>query len=88
MKIFKLLLITCLLQVILSAEELKVTILSAQNVNYAANGTLGGTPFFRILCINGYQWLQYNITNGSVSQMFEMNNGVIHGTAIPIKCQN
>lgn len=65
MKYLKLLLIACFLQVILSAEELKVTTLSTQSVNYAS-GSLGGTPF-RILCINGYQWLQYGITNGSVS---------------------
>lgn len=57
MKIFKLLLITCLLQVILSAEELKVTILSAQNVNYAANGTLGELLFLEyyvLMVISGY----------------------------------
>ncbi len=78
----KLLLLACLTQAILSAEELKVTTLSTQNVNYQ-NGIFGDT-YFRILCINGYQWL-HNITSGGVLQMFEMNN---NNQTKPIKCQN
>jgi hypothetical protein len=89
MKFFKLLLTICLSQVILSADEykLKVTVLSKQQLNYE-NGNLLSTTTFRVLCINGYQWLQYGNSQGSLTQMFDDKNGIIDGPAKPIKCKN
>ena len=80
--------ITCLSQALLSADEyeLKVKVLSKQQVDYE-NGKFSSTTF-RVLCINGYQWLQYGLTYGSASQMFDDKNGVIDGPAKPIKCKN
>ena len=70
------------LMTLCSAEELKVTTLETKQVNYE-NGSLGST-YFKILCINGYKWLQYEATYGSISQMFENNNNNI-AKAIPCK---
>ena len=70
------------LMTLCSAEELKVTTLETKQVNYE-NGRLGST-YFKILCINGYKWLQYEATYGSISQMFENNNNNI-AKAIPCK---
>lgn len=66
------------------AEELKVTTLDKKRIDYE-NGIMGGT-MFRVVCINGYKWLQYHGEHGSMSQMFEStaNNGL----AKPIKCEN
>ena len=79
----KIILLTLLaLMTLCSAEELKVTTLEVQRVNYE-NGNMGATVF-RIVCINGYKWLQYEGMRGSISQMFENNNNNI-AKAIPCK---
>lgn len=66
------------------AEELKVTTIEVKDVNYE-NGMIASTQF-RILCINGYKWLQYNNSQGSVSQMFEYDNNLLR--TMPIRCKN
>ena len=56
-----------------SAEELKVTTLEVKRINYE-NGNIGAS-IFRVVCINGYKWLQKDGEYGSISQMFtEVNN--------------
>ena len=81
----KIILLTLLaLMTLCSAEELKVTTLEVKKVNYV-NGNIGGTVF-RVVCINGYEWLQYNGTKGSISQMFQSN--IMNGNAQPIQCKN
>ena len=65
------------------ANELNVTTLETKQVNYET-GRLGAS-YFKILCINGYKWLQYETSSGSISQMFESN---INAVAKPIKCEN
>ena len=85
----KIILLTLLaLMTLCSAEELKVTTLETKQVNYE-NGRLG-TTYFKIICINGYKWLQYEGVNGSISQMFQRNvtNGIMNGNAQPIQCEN
>ena len=72
------------LMTLCSAEELKFTTLEVTRVNYE-NGSIGGTVF-RIVCINGYKWLQYYGTNSSISQMFQ--NNMLNGNAQPIQCKN
>ena len=73
------------------ASELKVTTLETKSVNYE-NGEIGA-PTFRILCINGYRWLQSGSGNTkTLSQMFE-NNIVYYGgvkmyNVSAIKCEN
>ena len=71
------------LMTLCNAEELKVATLEVKKVNYE-NGNMGATVF-RIVCINGYKWLQYEGMHGSISQMFESGQ---YGYAIPIKCKN
>ena len=79
----KIILLTLLaLMTLCSAEELNVTTLEVKKVNYT-NGNIGGTVF-RIVCINGYKWLQYDGKHGSISQMFHLMNG----NAQPIQCNN
>mgnify|MGYP003456202277 FL=1 len=81
----KIILLTLLALITLcSAEELKVTTLEVKKVNYE-NGNMGATVF-RVVCINGYKWLQYEGMQGSISQMFQSN--VINGNAQPIQCKN
>lgn len=82
----KLILLVSLVLSILSvqAEELKVTTIEVKDVNYE-NGMIASTQF-RILCINGYKWLQYNNSQGSVSQMFEFDNNLQR--TMPIRCKN
>ena len=81
----KIILLTLLaLMTLCSAEELKVTTLEVKIVNYE-NGSIAGTVF-RVVCINGYKWLQYDGKNGSISQMFQSN--VMKGNAQPIQCKN
>ena len=81
----KIILLTLLaLMTLCSAEELKVTTLETKQVNYE-NGRLG-TSYFKILCINGYKWLQYETSSGSISQMFQKD--VMNGYAQPIQCKN
>ena len=81
----KILLLTLLaLMTLCSAEELKVTTLEVKRVNYE-NGNMGATVF-RIVCINGYKWLQYDGMHGSISQMFQKD--VMNGNAQPIQCKN
>ena len=71
--------------------DIKVTTLESKPVNYE-NGEIGAT-IFRILCINGYQWLQSGSGNTkTLSQMFE-NNIVYYGgvkmyNVSAIKCEN
>ena len=72
------------LMTLCSAEELKVTTLEVKRVNYE-NGNMGATVF-RIVCINGYKWLQYDNMHGSISQMFQSN--IMNGNAQPIQCKN
>lgn len=77
----KLLLITLLA---LSAyADIKVDLLEEKLIDYP-NGLFGPSQF-RILCINGYQWLQFGSANGSASQMFEWDF-VLKTT--PVKCEN
>ena len=66
-----------------SAEELKVTTLEVKKINYQ-NGSIGGTVF-RVVCINGYKWLQKDGEHGSISQMFQNNN---NNMAKAIPCNN
>ena len=81
----KIILLTLLALITLcSAEELKVTTLEVKRVDYE-NGNIEDTVF-RIVCINGYKWLQYEGMHGSISQMFQSN--VINGNAQPIQCKN
>lgn len=81
----KIILLTLLALITLcSAEELKVTTLEVKKVDYE-NGDIGDT-LFRILCINGYKWLQFRGAQGSISQMFQSN--IINGNAQPIQCKN
>ena len=85
----KIILLTLLALITLcSAEELKVTTLETKQVNYE-NGNIGSTVF-RIVCINGYKWLQYGGMKGSISQMFKHNvtNGIMNRNAQPIQCEN
>ena len=71
--------------------DIKVTTLETKSVNYE-NGEIGA-PTFRILCINGYRWLQSGSGNTkTLSQMFE-NNIVYYGgvkmyNVSAIKCEN
>ena len=67
-----------------SAEELKVTTLEVKKINYE-NGNIEPTVF-RVVCINGYKWLQYDGMHGSISQMFQ--NDRINKNAQPIPCNN
>ena len=81
----KIILLTLLALVTLcSAEELKVTTLEVKKVNYE-NGNIAAT-IFRIVCINGYKWLQYDGMHGSISQMFQ--GSIMNGDAQPIQCKN
>ena len=70
------------LMTLCSAEELKVTTLEVKRINYE-NGKVGGV-ILKVVCINGYKWLQYDGMKGSISQMFNM----INGNALPIQCNN
>ena len=79
----KIILLTLLaIMTLCSAEELKVTTLEVKRVNYE-NGNIAATVF-RIVCINGYKWLQYDGIQGSISQMFQNNMQ----RTMPIKCKN
>lgn len=81
----KIILLTLLaLMTLCNAEELKVTTLEVKKVNYE-NGNIGAT-MFRIVCIDGYKWLQFGITSGSISQMFQ--NDRINKNAQAIPCSN
>ena len=81
----KIILLTLLALITLcSAEELKVTTLEVKRIDYE-NGNMGATVF-RVVCINGYKWIQYEGMQGSISQMFQSN--VINGNAQPIQCKN
>ena len=81
----KIILLTLMaLMTICSAEDLRVETLEVKKINYE-NGNIGATVF-RIVCINGYKWLQYDGMHGSISQMFKSN--VINGNAQPIQCKN
>ena len=66
------------------AEELKVTTLEVKKINYQ-NGKVGDV-ILKVICINGYKWLQYDCVHGSISQMFQKN--VMNGYAQPIQCKN
>ena len=70
------------LMTLCSAEELKVTTLEVKKINYQ-NGKVGDV-IIKVVCINGYKWLQYEGMQGSISQMFNM----INGNALPIQCNN
>lgn len=85
----KIILLTLLaLMTLCNAEELKVTTLEKKRIDYE-NGNIGPT-IFRVVCINGYKWLQYEGMQGSISQMFKHNvtNGIMNGNAQPIQCEN
>ena len=45
-----------------------------------------GATVLRIVCINGYKWLQYGDMHGSISQIFE--NDRINKSAQAIPCEN
>ena len=81
----KIILLTLLaLTTLCSAEEIKVTTLEKKVINYE-NGNIGPT-IFRVVCINGYKWLQYDGMHGSISQMFQ--NDRINKNAQAIPCDN
>ena len=81
----KIILLTLLaLMTLCSAEELKITTLEVEKIDYK-NGQLAGS-IFRIVCINEYKWLQRDGEHGSISQMFE--NNVMNGNAQAIPCKN
>ena len=81
----KIILLTLLaLMTLCSAEELRVTTLEKKRIDYE-NGNMGATVF-RIVCINGYKWIQYEGMQGSISQMFQSN--IMNGNAQPIQCKN
>lgn len=70
------------------SEELKVSVLSFTEVKYTNCPERNGMNckyHVKILCVDGYRWLQFGYNNGSISQMFEPN---INGLAKPIKCEN
>ena len=70
------------LMTLCSAEELKVTTLEVKKINYQ-NGKVGDV-ILKVVCINGYKWLQYEGMSGSISQMFtEVNN-----QPRLVKCEN
>ena len=70
------------LMTLCSAEELNFTTLEVKRINYE-NGSIGASVF-RIVCINGYKWLQYEGRQDSISQMFtEVNN-----QPRLVKCEN
>lgn len=80
-------LIFILLFVISAFADVKVNLIETKVVDYP-NGALGGT-IFRVLCINGYQWLQTGEGKGrSISQMF--NNNSVNGAVVAkaINCEN
>ena len=72
------------LMTLCNAVELKVTTLEVKRIDYE-NGNMGATVF-RIVCINGYKWLQYEGMQGSISQMFQ--NDRINKNAQAIPCKN
>ena len=78
------LLILLALMTLCSAEDLRVETLEVKKINYE-NGNIGPTVF-RIVCINGYKWLQYDGMHGSISQMFQKD--AMNGNAQPIPCKN
>ena len=80
----KALLLLALMISSLCAEELKVTTLEEKRVDFN-NGSITATTF-RIVCINGYKWLQYDGMHGSISQMFQ--NDRINKNAQAIPCKN
>ena len=70
------------LMTLCSAEELKVTTLEVKRVSYE-NGKVGDV-ILKVVCINGYKWLQFDGMGGSISQMFtEVNN-----QPRLVKCEN
>ena len=79
----KIILLTLLaLMTLCSAEELKVTTLEVKRINYE-NGNIGAS-ILKVVCINGYKWLQFDGMGGSISQMFtEVNN-----QPRLVKCEN
>lgn len=69
----------------LNASALNVDLMKKVKVDYK-NGILTNSTF-RILCIEGYQWLEFQAGySGSISQMFDDKNK--EGYAQPIKCKN
>ncbi len=69
----------------LNASALNVDLIKKVKVDYA-NGSLVDSTF-RILCIDGYKWLESQSGySRSVSQMFDDKNK--EGYAQPIKCKN
>lgn len=70
----------------LNASALNVDLIKKVKVDYK-NGILTNSTF-RILCIEGYQWLEFKsgYYSGSISQMFDDKNK--EGYAQPIKCKN
>lgn len=67
------------------AERLKIDTLEIKDVNYES-GEIGSTTF-RILCINGYVWLQSDSSSTkTLSQMFQ--NNIPNANAQAIKCEN
>lgn len=79
----KKLLLTTLLAMSVYAD-IKVDLLEEKLIDYP-NGLFFGPSQFRILCINGYKWLQFGNSNGSMAQMFEWDF-VLKTT--PVKCEN
>lgn len=71
--------------------DVKVNLIEAKIADYQ-NGIIGG-GMFRVICINGYQWLQSGEGNtSSISQMFENNivyaGGMKMYNVSAIKCEN
>ena len=81
----KIILLTLLaLMTLCNAEEPKITTLEVKKIDHN-NGNMGSTTF-RVVCINGYKWLQYYGVYDSISQMFQ--NNMLNGNAQPIQCKN
>lgn len=71
--------------------DVKVNLIEIKSVDYQ-NGNLAAINF-RVICINGYQWLQSGEANTrSISQMFENNivyaGGMKMYNVSAIKCEN
>ena len=80
----KIILLTLLaLMTLCSAEDLRVEILEVKRVDYNNKNIIPAV--FRIVCINGYKWLQYNGRHDSISQMFQKD--AMNGNAQPITCK-
>ena len=73
----------------MNATELKVNVLDEVEIK-SSSSLLSSNLTFKILCIDGYKWLQFGgDTHGSVSQIFEAKYiNAFADAAVPVKCKN